>query len=427
MTNYDLNRPWLSLDPWQEKYIKIPAEQDCFVLCPRQFAGKTTAMSIKAVEMCLGQFRKGDAVLIASLTEKQGYMMLAKALAYATEKYPESIKKGKDKPTMHKIMFTNGTAILCYAAGETGEGLRGFTIKKLMIDEGSRMGEEFFIAVLPMLSVTNGSMDIASTPFGKKDKEGNEKFFYKCSKDEHYKKFIVDVKECPRINAEFLERMRTTLSKLAFAQEYGNSFTDELLRLYSDEWIKQVCILKRTQVRTGRRFYLGSDIAGYGDDECTFEIGEKCSDKILRHRENIVEKGFKTTETTRKILMLDIQYNFKRIGVDDGGLGFGVYCELMEIDGTKRKTIALNNATRPIEYNGEKSKRLLKEEMYFNLLSMGENKKIELLDDDEVKASLASIQYEDEKIFGAYSHITEGIIRFAWLAAQDKSLNIYVY
>jgi predicted AAA+ superfamily ATPase len=95
MTLYDLNRPWLSLDPWQEEYIKTPAEQDCFLLTTRQ-AGKTTSMSIKSVEMCLREFRKGDAVLIASLTEKQGYLMLAKALAYAMEKYPESIKKRKD-------------------------------------------------------------------------------------------------------------------------------------------------------------------------------------------------------------------------------------------------------------------------------------------------------------------------------------------
>ena len=148
---------------------------------------------------------------------------------------------------------------------------------------------------------------------------------------------------------------------------------------------------------------------------------------MLRQRESINQKNLTTTETTRKIIELDTQYNFKKIGVDDGGIGFGVYCELMENEQTKRKTIALNNASRPLDKDGEKTKKLLKEEMYFNLLSMGENKKVELLDDDEVKASLASIQYEDEKIFGAYSHITEGIIRMAWLAYQDKDLNIFAH
>jgi hypothetical protein len=430
--NYNINRPWLSMDTWQLEYIRTPAEQDCFVLCPRQFAGKTTAMSIKAVEMCVHQFKKGDAVLIASLTEKQGYLMLAKSLAYAQEKYPGLIKLGKDKPTMHRITFTNGAVILCYASGETGEGLRGFTIKKLMIDEGSRMGEEFFIAVLPMLSVTKGSMDIASTPFGKKHKDGSEKFFYKCSKDDHYKKFIVEVEECPRINKDFLERMRTTMSKFHFAQEYGNQFTDELLRLFDEDMIKTICCLKRMKDTTNfyrSRLYLGVDVAGAGKDECTFEIIEKMKDGTIEQRENIINKleNKKTTETSKRIIQLNRISKFKKIGVDDGGVGYGVYSELMDEETTKRKTFALNNASRPIDKDGEKSKKLLKEEMYFNLLALMENKKIKLLDDDEVKASLSSIQYEDEEIFGSYSHVTEGIIRAVWLCTQDKDLNIWAH
>jgi len=51
----------------------------------------------------------------------------------------------------------------------------------------------------------------------------------------------------------------------------------------------------------------------------------------------------------------------------------------------------------------------------------------QLLDDDEIIASLSSIQHdEDGKIFGSYSHITEGIIRAAWLAEKEKGLNIFV-
>jgi hypothetical protein len=139
METFNINLPWETLDPWQKEYIDTPPEKNCFLLCGRQ-VGKTTAMSIKAIEMCVKHFKKGEIVLIASITEKQGYHMLAKALAYAQAKYPTYIsKKKEEKPTMHRILFTNGAGIFCYAAGETGEGLRGFTIKKLMIDEGSRM------------------------------------------------------------------------------------------------------------------------------------------------------------------------------------------------------------------------------------------------------------------------------------------------
>jgi len=206
---YNLFRPWETLDPWQEEYINTPIEQDCFLLEGRQ-SGKTTGMSIKSVELCIKQMKKGEDVLIASITEKQGYFMLAKALAYANAVYPHEIvlkddkKTGMKKPTMHIVCFKNGTRILSYAAGETGEGLRGLTVKKLMIDEGSRMSREFFIAVSPMLSVIGGSMDIASTPKGKFDKERKETFFYQCSKDDKFKKFYINAEDCPRHSAEFL-------------------------------------------------------------------------------------------------------------------------------------------------------------------------------------------------------------------------------
>lgn len=427
MTDYDLTRPWNSLDAWQKDYVNTPVEQDCFLLTPRQ-AGKTTGMSIKSVEKCVHELKKGEAILIASITEKQGYLMLAKALAYANEKYPTYIsKKRDDKPTMHRIVFSNGAAILCYAAGETGEGLRGYTIKKLMIDEGSRMTEEFFIAVLPMLSVSRGSIDIASTPCGTKHPDGTEKFFFKCSKDEHYKKFLVNLENCPRHSKEFLARMKATMSRFHYAQEYEAVFTDELLRIFSDSIIKEICTGKRINITYRGKFYLGMDIAGYGEDECTFEIVEKLSNGIIEQRDNIIQKRNKTTDTSRKAIEINMQYKLKKIGVDDGGIGFGVFSELMDNESTKRKTEALNNSSRPTDREGEKTKKLLKEEMYFNLLTLMENHKIKLLDDDEIKASLASIQYEDEKVFGSYSHITEGIIRAVWLASKDKDLNIFAH
>ena len=429
--SYDINRPWLTLDNWQKDYIfNTNPEEDCFLLCGRQ-VGKTTAMSIKSVELAVHHYKKGEYILICSITEKQAYHMLAKALAYAMEKYPKLIKKGKDKPTMHKINFTNGSGILCYAAGETGEGLRGYTIKKLLIDEGSRMSPEFFIAVSPMLSVVRGSMDIASTPCGKVG------FFYKCSLDKKFKQFFVSAEDCPRHTQEFLEQEKASLSKLAYAQEYLAIFTDELRRLFSNELINSVCVLKRlSSVSSRATYYLGVDVAGLGKDECAYAVLERSSDKHIYHRANFVDKRNLSIETTRKILLIDHEFSCRKIGVDDGGVGFGVFSELMDNDQTKRKTLALNNASRPIDKDGEHSKKLLKEEMYFNLLTLMENNKIQLLDDEEIKASLSSIQYEiitkENKpsksfIFGTYSHITEAIIRSAWLCEKDKTLNIFAH
>lgn len=417
---FDINRPWLSLDEWQREYIKSEPNQDCFLLCGRQ-VGKTTAMSIKAVELCINHFKKGEFVLICSITEKQGYHMLAKALSYAMERYPKLICTGKDKPTMHRINFRNGTGIHCYAAGETGEGLRGYTIKKLMIDEASRMNDEFFIAVSPMLSVVKGSMDIASTPCGKTG------FFYKCSLDEKFKKFYVSGEDCPRHTIEFLKGEKERMSKLAYAQEYLAVFTDELRRIFSEELLKSICVLKRINTPTREQTYIGVDVGGFGEDETAIAVIERINQNMILQREQIIEKRRMTTEVSSRVITLDLIYRPKKIGVDDGGIGFGVFSELMDNERTKRKTIALNNASREIDRFGEKSKKLLKEEMYLNLLSLMENNKIQLLDDDEINASLSSIQWDEEKnkIFGGYSHIAESLIRAAWLAEKEKGLNIF--
>jgi hypothetical protein len=428
--DYDLNRPWLTLDPWQKEYIATPPEIDCFMLVPRQIGGKTTAMSIKAVEMVINNFKEGEVVLISSLTERQAMLMLKKAEIYAKEKYPNQICKDRDnKPTMHRLMFKCGKlnkGILCYAAGEEGDSTRGYTIKKLMVDEGSRMNEQYFVSALPTLSLTKGSIDIASTPFGKKDKEGNEKFFYKCYKDETFKKFIVAMEDCPRRDLDMIEKMRKRLSQRQFAQEFLNHFTDDDYRLFTDELINEICTLKRFQKLPNRTYYLGVDVAGYGKDESTFEIIQQFENNTLEQRESLIERGNKTTQTTETIKRLNTIWAFRKIGLDDGGIGFGVYSECMEEENLKRKVVCLNNATRRTEQD-EKFRKLLKEEMYFNLLRLMEQKQIKLLDDDEIKASLASIQYEDEKIYGSYSHLAEGIVRSAWLASESKNLSIWAH
>lgn len=425
---WDINRPWLTLDDWQKEYIfDENTNQDNFLISGRQ-NGKTTAMALRAVELCLKHFKKGEFILVNSITEKQAYHILTKCLIYAKEKYYNSVKwKGKDKPTMHKLLFTNGTGILCYAAGETGEGQRGFTIKKLMIDEGSRMNEEYFVASMPMLSVIGGSMDIASTPAGKHHKDGSEKFFYKCSKNTKFKKYYISAEDCPRHSKEFLAEQKERLTELAYAQEYLATFTDALKEFFTKELIDKMCSIKKMDIVVSKQTlkFLGVDVAGFGKDDCTFESFQKLENGKIYQFGHLVEKRNYTTDTTKRIIELDLKHDYKQIGVDDGGIGFGVYSELMNDERTKRKTIALNNASRATEYDENRKKRLLKEEMYINLKSLAENGQIFLIDDDEIRASLQSMQWDDGCIIGYNSHIAEGIVRAIWLANQ-KHLNIFI-
>ena len=57
------------------------------------------------------------------------------------------------------------------------------------------------------------------------------------------------------------------------------------------------------------------------------------------------------------------------------------------------------------------------------------------MNDEDLIESLKSVQYEYVisenkktrlRIFGRYTHIAEGLIRAAYLAYQDKTLNIWI-
>ena len=248
------------------------------------------------------------------------------------------------------------------------------------------------------------------------------KNFYK-----NFNKIFVSAEDCPRHTKEYLQRMKEQMSKLGYAQEFLAVFTDELKRLFDEDLINAICKGARKEVKTpSSDYYLGVDVAGLGEDECTYEVFEMQNTDFLRQTESIIEKRNFTTDTSKKVIQLQKIYDFEGIGIDDGGVGFGVYSELMDEDETKRITQPLNNASRDVDDEGIKSRKLLKEEMYINLQILMENNKIQLLDDDEVRASLASIQHDEGKIFGSYSHVTEGIIRAVWLASKNKGNKLWI-
>ena len=176
------------------------------------------------------------------------------------------------------------------------------------------------------------------------------------------------------------------------------------------------------------QFYLGVDVARLGADQSVFEVISIGNDGVLRQVENITTTKTLLTATTNAIISLNRKYNFRKIYIDTGGLGVGVFDSLLEEAETRRKVVDMDNAKRNLDYTGETKRKSNKEVMYVNLLRIMEQKKVQLLDDHEVKFSLRCIQYEHTdrgmRIYGEYSHITEGLIRACW-SIKDKGLNIF--
>jgi hypothetical protein len=425
--SYDINQPWLTLDPWQEKYINT-TDKNCFLLCGRQ-SGKSAACSIKFGKLAATQ--KNRTILMIAFTENQAYQLFFKTLMYLRAVYPHMILGGNDKPTKHVIKLRNGSQILCYAAGLAGEGIRGFTLTNLVMDECAMMSQEVFVSCAPMISVTNGTMDLLSTPRGKQG------FFYQCSLRDDFEKFYVSAEDCPRHSKQFLESQKSMMSTLEYASEYLAQFLDDFKRIFSDALIDKCCIGKREKtIDKFYKTYLGTDIARYGNDEGTFEIVKKIDSKQYRHIENIITKKKSLFETNQEIIRLNDLYDFKEIAIDagSGSLGVGSLDFLLQVSNIKHKVVAINNRALSLDSNDQNKQKILKEDLYNNLVGMMERGEIILLDDDEVKASLASVQFEyvvkageptKLHIWASYGHVVEGVIRALWVASKDKSLALW--
>ena len=321
-----------------------------------------------------------------------------------------------------------------------------FTGDVLVLDEVSRFNEMIMAAAKPILLTTGGQIWICSTPFGRQG------FFYESylNKHERFKVIHVNAKdvihnrkisevwtEQRRQEAiEFLKAEERDMTALEFGQEYMAQFVEDLRQLFPDELIQKCMTIdpKIPQKVLGNRF-LGVDVAAMGEDETVLVTLKQSFDK--KHLNMIdlsVMKKMLLPKTVDLIKTMDLRYDYSKIYIDSTGVGAGVFQPLLLDGQTKRKVVSIENMQRSIEHSKElgkkpRGRRLLKEDLYMNLLRLMEQNAIALFNSPEIFLSLKSIQYEYSegriKIWGKDSHIAESLIRAAW-CTMEKHLNIWV-
>ena len=413
-------------DDWQNQVLATKGNR---CICTGRQVGKSTVISKDAGDFALNN--PNVQIMIISAVERQALLLFEKVLSHIHTTNPKQISSGQDKPTKHELKLKNGSIIRCLPTGLTGYGIRGYTIDRLYADEAAFIPEEVWQAVTPMLATTGGDITLLSTPFGR------ENYFYRCFHDEDFTSFQISSVEVAEKRQEpqrtkMLDHYRKEKERMPiiqYRQEYLGEFVEEAYQFFPDKIIRDCMKSQRQTFEKDDNYFLGIDVGGRGGDETTFEILKKNRTDKLIHVENLVRHNDRTTTTTKEILELNQQYNFREILIDDGGLGVGVFDQLLEEDQTKRKTIAINNASRPLSYDKTRRKKILKEDLYNNLLRLMELGRLALLDDENIFMSLRSVQYVYDdgvfKIFGKNTHITEGLIRAAW-GAKGKHLNLFV-
>jgi hypothetical protein len=436
----------IQLDDWQEEFLAFKGDK---LLCTGRRVGKTYIMARGAIDRMIE--KPGTKIIVFSLTEEQSMYILAMAKAYLLEKNPKLFSLKKSETNLKTITLKNGSKMRCRPAGDTGDSGRGFEADIVIVDEAARMSKFFWLAARPIILMNAGEIWISSTPFGKqgffwesfneaenlKLEDSRFKVFYKTTEQ------VIKERQLTREWTEerrekilrILEQDKRTMSRLEYAQEYEGLFMEDLQQFFPDELIVKCQVMERPDklMKDTKDYYLGQDISRMGDDQTTFEIGFLEGDEIIQV-ENLVAAKTYLTETFRANLELDNIYDFKKMFIDDEGIGIGVFDMMMDEDQLKRKTIGVNNSKRVIDKDG-KEKGILKNELYYQLRWLMEQQKIKLLKDDSIFQSLKSVQYEYSndvhgvpqiKIHGNNTHIAEGLIRLG-MAIKYKDLNLRIY
>lgn len=451
----------IKLDPWQEEVLNHKG--DLTIRAGRQ-VGKSFVIALKVREFATAN--PGTVTLVIAASQRQASYLFGKIKGFfdeedrvlvgdATENFMQNLKVKrnptkeersvltasasiyKGQPTQTRIELKNGSIIYCLPTGKTGVYIRGYTCDLIIADEAAYIAEPVWLSIVPMLVVSRekrgfGNLILLSTPFGKGG------FFYESFNDPDFRQFHVSSENCSRISKKFLLKERKRLSKIEYAQEYLGEFVEEWNQFFSTKLLMKCATFIEWEFekdyRPGHRYYLGVDFARYGGDENAFVVSEMDNNGNLRIVKAETTERVATTDTIGRIRKMDEKFQFRKILVDDGGIGGAITDDLIEIFG--RKVVGLNNSSRSIDKDDRK-KRILKEDLYSNMLVLlehfetGQKPHVQLIADIKLLGSLKSMtfEYTREKnllIYGKVSHLAEAAVRACW-AIKEKGLKLFCY
>lgn len=219
------NKLGFNPDSWQKKVLSSSSKR-LILNCSRQ-SGKSTIASILALHRAI--FYPDNLILLVSPSLRQSSELFRKVW--------EQTNRFNSKPTLledNKLSctFDNNSRIVSLPSSE--RTIRGFSGAALIIeDEASRVDDEQYKAIRPMLAVSNGRLILMSTPFGKRGH-----FYREWSEGVGWVRIQINANDCPRINKDFLEEERRSLGDWWFRQEYMCEFVESIDQIFSDHFIR---------------------------------------------------------------------------------------------------------------------------------------------------------------------------------------------
>ena len=206
-------------DPWQARVLRA-VEKRILLNCSRQ-SGKSSVAAIMALHRVL--FISASLVLLVSPSLRQSSELFRKVIDFMnlSSSRPKLVEENK-----LSLQLENGSRIVSLPGDEAN--IRGYSNVSLIIeDEASRVSDDLYRAIRPMLAVSRGRLILLSTPFGKRGH-----FYEEWEDGQGWLKVRIPATECPRITPAFLEQEKNSLGRWWFEQEYLCRFTESEDRVF---------------------------------------------------------------------------------------------------------------------------------------------------------------------------------------------------
>ncbi len=206
-------RAGIEPDQWQADLLRSTTPR-VLLNCSRQ-SGKSTTVAIKNVHTAL--YEPGSLQLLISPAFRQSQELFRKCLDVYRNLGRPVVADAENKLTLE---LSNGSRIVSLPGKE--QTVRSFSgVRRITCDEASRIPDDLYRAVRPMLAVSGGELIALSTPWGTRG------WWYEAWESaERWERYKVPAVECPRITPEFLAEELRTVGLFWYQQEYDCVFLD---------------------------------------------------------------------------------------------------------------------------------------------------------------------------------------------------------
>ena len=219
-------------DAWQAAVLRWEGKR-LALNCGRQ-TGKSTTAAALALHRAV--YYPGSLILLVSPSQRQSTELFRKVgelLGRRDEGRQAPWKPELAEDNRQSCVLANRSRIVSLPSSEAT--IRGFSGASLIIeDEASRVPDDLYRAVRPMLATSGGRLVLMSTPYGKRG------HFWEVWNEggPEWERVKVPSTEGPRISAAFLAEEQRSLGAWWFSQEYLCEFVDAAASAFTWEMVQ---------------------------------------------------------------------------------------------------------------------------------------------------------------------------------------------